>query len=620
MNTSDFPRPHPNNPTPLAILGRAKNPRVRPASPPWIFRCAENDGPWDGLVILRSPLNTIARLGIVVALSVLALRDPVSAADARKAMGPPVELPPMLVEESTAAVPWLYVHAGGTEFLSRCSASTTRQFVDAWLAKMQLVRALVPDEFFARMDVPAVFVLYAQDLKQTVSAEIQRELQAGEEPARRGDARRETRVNIAPNMRLSDRDMQASIVYIDETLFDAAGLSVAPAHVRFLLQRRVPELPAWAIEGIERTWRGADFVLEPITLRPLGWRVGGEGEALARDATHPRTLLPANELFANDALRSSENRHARRVETRSSTQELFFRWAIVGGGATRDAFWKFVARAAEGPVTERDFEAMFGFDFAELRDRLSDYLPKAVEETKWIDPGALPPLPRIDVERATPNEIARVRGEWERLAIAHVQSRLPAVREPYIAQARRTLRRAYDAGDRDPRLLATMGLCEIDAGNPAGAREFLEPATALGVLRPRAHHELARLRFAELRRAAPEKKSFSYTELAPIIGPLRRAATQAPPLPEAFTLLAEAWGRCETPPNTEEWAELLAGARLFARRPAVAFPIALALARHGKNGEAAAVRDACADYAADEATRAAVTRWRAELAAAMASQ
>ena len=43
------------------------------------------------------------------------------------ASGPAVELPPMMVEESISSVPWLYVNAGGIEFLSRCSASTTLQ-------------------------------------------------------------------------------------------------------------------------------------------------------------------------------------------------------------------------------------------------------------------------------------------------------------------------------------------------------------------------------------------------------------------------------------------------------------------------------------------------------------
>lgn len=528
-----------------------------------------------------------------------------------------VSLPPMLVEESTASVPWLYANAGGTEFLSRCSAFTTRQLAEAWMEKLQLVRVLVPDEFLARMDVPDVFVLYAQDLEQTVSADIQRELQGGER-TRPGDAPRSDGVNIAPSMRLSDRDMHASIAYIDETLFDAAGLSVSSGHVRFLLKGRVPELPAWVVDGVERTYRRAEFVRDPITLGPLVWLNQGESSALAGDAGHPRALLPANELFAIDAAWAAEKPHLRRAETRAAQAELFFRWAFLAGGATREAFWKFAARAAEGPVTEESFEAIFGFDFSELRDRLSDYLPRAVQETRWIDPGVQVAAPRVEVRRATSNEVARVRGEWERLAIGHVQRRLPQVREPYIAQARRTLRRAYDAGDRDPRLLATMGLCEIDAGNEAGARAFLELAIAGGVVRPRANLELARLRFADLRQAAPPTKQFSYTELAPVIEPLRRGVTQAPPLAEAFVLLAEAWARCEFAPNAGELAELERGARFFAQRPTVALPIALVLAQHGKHTEAAAVLDATAGHGAADESAVSVARMRAELADVLA--
>jgi hypothetical protein len=78
-------------------------------------------------------------------------------------------------------------------------------------------------------------------------------------------------------------------------------------------------------------------------------------------------------------------------------------------------------------------------------------------------------------------------------------------------------------------------------------------------------------------------------------------------------LLADAWSRCELSPNAEEFAELEAGARLFARRPTVAYPIAVALARHGKKTEAGAVAKACTGYAADEATQAEIARWRAAL-------
>ena len=537
-----------------------------------------------------------------------------SFAPAASVAAPVVELPPMMVEESSASVPWLYVNAGGTEFLSRCSSATTSDLVEAWLSKLQLVRSLVPEEFLGRMDVPAVFVLYGQDLRQKVSAEIERELQGA--PARKGDVPRGSGVNIAPSMRLADRDMHASIAYIDETLFDGANLSISPSHVRFLLNRRVPELPVWLAEGIERTWQQADFVLAPITLRPLVWLDAGESDALASDPAHPRALLPAGELFASGLERALQNKHPRRAQIRAAQQDLFFRWAITSGGTTRDAFWKFAARSAAGPLTEEMFAADFGFDYAELRDRLSDYLPRAVRDEPRIKPGEQPPPPPIEIVRATPNQIARVRGEWERLAIGHVQRRMPQVREPYIAQARRTLRRAFDAGDRDPRLLATMGLCEIDAGNPAGARQFLEPAVAGGVVRPRAYYELARLRFAELSRGEAAAKQFSFTALAPVFQPLQRALTQAPPLPEIYALLAEAWARCETAPNTAEFAEIEQGPRLFAQHATVAYGVALALARHEKKAEAAAVLAACAGDPPDDDTLADMARLRAELATA----
>src|SRR5688500_329573 len=159
-----------------------------------------------------------------------------------------------------------------------------------------------------------------------------------------------------------------------------------------------------------------------------------------------------------------------------------------------------------------------------------------------------------------------------------------------------------------------MGLCEIAPGTDVGARDFLEPAVALGVVRPRAYLELARLRFTALRREMPETKLLSFAELAPIIEPLRRALTQAPPMPEIYTLLAEAWDRCEYSPNTMEFAELEAGARLFPQRPTVAYSIARALARHGKKAEAASVLDTSAVYATDDNTRALFARLRAELA------
>jgi hypothetical protein len=528
-----------------------------------------------------------------------------------------IQLPPMIVETTTEKVRWLYASGSGTEFLSRCSVATTRRYAESWLKKMQLLRTLVPPAFLAQMDVPAVIVLYAQDLKEGVSPEIQRQLRAAQNDQNAGrapDAPGSLRINYAPNLRLNDRDMHASFVYIDEARFDAKTLIVAPKYLRYLLERRVPLLPAWLVEGVDRTYVNADLVKAPITFPPFVWIHRWDSEALARDAQLPRALLPAVELFSPRALSQESDRHPRRVEIMTSQVELFFRWAVDSGGPHREALWKFAERAAVEPVTEELFEACFGFGFSELRDRLSDYLPRAVRESPRTDPGRLPPLPPLDVRPATPHEIARLRGEWERLAIAHVQRDLPQVRELYAEQARRTLRKAFEAGDRDPRLRATMGLCEIDAGNEAGAREFLEPAIDAGVVRPRAYFEVARLRFAELRRAHPTRQ-FTYAELAPVFAPLRQAATQAPPLPEVYTLFAEAWVRSGALPAREDWALLETGARYFPRRPAVAFPLALAFASRGLKSRAEAILAAAEDYIADDTTRTRFAELRAILTA-----
>ena len=60
---------------------------------------------------------------------------------------------------------------------------------------------------------------------------------------------------------------------------------------------------------------------------------------------------------------------------------LFMRWAVVHDeGRQREAFWRFVERLERQPPDEALFRACFGFGYADMRDRLSDYLPEAVRE------------------------------------------------------------------------------------------------------------------------------------------------------------------------------------------------------------------------------------------------
>src|SRR6185503_11059886 len=124
---------------------------------------------------------------------------------------------------------------------------------------------------------------------------------------------------------------------------------------------------------------------------------------------------------------------------------------------------------------------------SDLRDRLSDYLAVTVKGPMQILIGELPRLPALEVRPASPAEIARLRGEWERLCVPMVRRLHPAQAGRYLDQARRTLQNAYEAGDRDPRTLAIRGLCELEAGEVSVGREFLELATTQRVVRPRAY-------------------------------------------------------------------------------------------------------------------------------------
>src|SRR5438067_2045186 len=60
-----------------------------------------------------------------------------------------VELPPMIVAESAKAPPWLYARVGDTEYLSRCSVSTTKAYITAQLEIRQMLRVFMPADFFA---------------------------------------------------------------------------------------------------------------------------------------------------------------------------------------------------------------------------------------------------------------------------------------------------------------------------------------------------------------------------------------------------------------------------------------------------------------------------------------
>ncbi|MBL9189887.1 MAG: hypothetical protein JNK23_20575 [Opitutaceae bacterium] len=524
----------------------------------------------------------------------LALAALATAADAPP--GPAVELPPMVVEEAATLPPWLYVRAEDTEYLSRCKEATTRGYVEMRRSRMRWVRALFPEELLARSDVPRVTVLASQRIKSAANAEVIGEVLRVQDAARSGDGYVGART--APNMMLTDADAIGVFAYIDESGFDRNQLTISSDYVRHLLVRRTPALPAWLIDGIMTVYNAVLFNETPITLAPLAWHSGEEVRALAKDAGAPRTLLPMGELLSGTG---GAARHPLIARVQAA---LVVRWALDPRNGVRDAFWKFAAQSAVAPASEAMFQACLGFGYADWRDRLSDYLPVALREPLKLPMEKSAPPAALEIRQATPNEIARLRGEWERLAVPLVRGRHPDHAVRYLEQARRTLRRAHEAGDRDPRLLAALGLCELEAGEPAVAREFLDAAVAGGVVRPRAAYELARLRWGELVRGQPATRQHGAKEMAPVLAPLRAALDQAPLIAEAVELWADAWTRTTAAPTEADVARLVRGANHFIADPKVCLRVARALGRHGKKAEAAELLGAGFLHARDDATRA----------------
>ena len=188
------------------------------------------------------------------------------------------------------------------------------------------------------------------------------------------------------------------------------------------------------------------------------------------------------------------------------------------------------------------------------------------------------------MDHATFEEIARVRGRLERLEIHYIEQLHPELTETYVDQARRTLTSSYTAGDRDPRLLAELGLLECDADNDEAALSFLRDAAAYRVMHPRVYFELARINYEQMRAEARESP-LTDTQVFDLVDTLEIAFTQSPALPEIYELLIKIWLQSEAVLLDKQLALLKQASDLFPRSFRLNYGIALLYAREGRVAE-----------------------------------
>lgn len=546
-----------------------------------------------------------------------------------------IALPPFLVEEQAKGPPWRYGEAMGFELLSRCPDSTTRRVVEAHFRLHALLAEILPPQLRVQFSLRPTFILYDEELQPTSSQEVIRQMiqsQAtsldedfGTLPGGRGLRLPSTtrRYSFLPNLRLWDRDAMAVFMIVRRDDFDTENLRLTHDYVKYLLVNRVPALPLWFITGVLTLYQKSTYEGDRLTLEPILWpapvppdptKVEPGAEPPVGPITRLFQLPPPNPDPAHDPARLGPDPAFRAWQAHAA---LMVRWGLdADGKAHRRAFWDFVERSALTSASEELFTECFGFDFTAIRARLNAYLPVAVSKPANFRLDRSVKLPPFALANATDAQTARIKGDWERMEVPYVRKISPALAPKYLELARRTLRRAYERDARDAGLLSVMGLCEIDSGNDAGARDYLEAAAQLGPIRPRAHFEIARLRLAEHRRqpAAPNGR-LTVDQAASVLTPLFAARAGEPLLPEVYELIAEVWWLCDAKPTRGHLAVLAEGVRLFPRRFPLVFRAAELNLLHGYRDEANALAEIADRVAADEAARGKVIELRARLAA-----
>ena len=553
---------------------------------------------------------------LLLCILLLAVPSVVRAADET-----PVALPPFIVEEAQKGPPWRYGEAMGSEILSRCGDAMTRKVVEAHHQLHQLLAEILPPSLQVKMTVPRALILYDEELQPAASKEVIAKMLRDSGPnlpaaeyspipgfrGLRPPTPPQRRYTFLPNLRLWDRDSTSIFMIVRGEDFDTDRLQLTHDYVAFLMKNRLPALPLWFVNGLLALHRDIRYEGNQLSAPPLEWISEEYTAALKKDPKTAPSLAPLADFFAGKppAVDPARWPDVDPVKLWQAQAMLFVRWGLdERERARRTAFFKFVETAAARGASEALFEECFGLDFAVAQAQLTAYLPVAVRRRMRFRPARIEKLPAFPLRNATAAEIARLRGDWERLEIPYVKAISAALAPKYLEQARRTLHRAYDRDERDPRLLAVMGLCETDAGNDAEAREYLESAASLGPMRPRACYELGRLRFAEAcANPLASGGRLSIAQAVTILRPLFDARAQQPPLPDVYELIAEVWARVASTPKREHLAVLDEGVRLFPRRTALAVRAAELNLRFGYRDVAAALTEIAAQAPPDDGSR-----------------
>lgn len=375
-------------------------------------------------------------------------------------------------------------------------------------------------------------------------------------------------------------------------------------YLRFLLSRSEPRLPAWFEEGLSQLFMG--MKVDPT--RIAFGKLDDSNEATGGDtdfhqALQQRGFIPLDQFFAvpHDspvASRPLGNAWAKQA------QGLVHLWIFGEGRRYGKGLGMFLIRLQREPVSEKLFEECFKMKYKDMLTVFRGYLSFTnYQSLEWRVPKGekIPEPAPLVLREATQSEIGRIKGDALRLA-GFADAAHTAFSTPYIR------------GERDPRLLAALGLEELAAGRDDRASKFLEAAVEGKVERPRAYLELARLQSKKhLAKPAGTGGLLDAAQTRDIVAPLLAARSQPPALPEIYELMADTLVRSADTSSRETLMILLEGANLFPRRLGIAYQTAVLCIRAGEMRGATGLVDRALLIATDEKIKALFIELKASL-------
>jgi hypothetical protein len=367
-------------------------------------------------------------------------------------------------------------------------------------------------------------------------------------------------------------------------------------YVRYLLSQNEPRFPAWLEEGLsqiimkmqfDRRWIEFAKLEDPNTVSTQAAMVA-ELNALSAAEDPDSPLLPGapaedrdfNAALRRRALIKFDRFFAVKHDSPEATNVLgnnvwakqayaFVHMCLYGyKGKFQKQFTTFIQRAAREPVTEAMFKECFNMSYNSMLSEIRSYCEFTVYEAKYYKSkeDVIIPPPPLDLRDATQAEIGRIKGEAMVLA-----GRMKEARAELVA--------AYTRGERDPNLLAALGLYEREHGEEARARKFLEAAFAGKSKRIDACVELAKFRFADaLAKPAAPNGGFSAAQVAAILEPLKLARGQPPPSYALYETAADTWMKAANAPTLDDARMVIEGAMVFPARMKLVYQAAVVAA------------------------------------------